>query len=96
MFLTENKLLLYIYGKKIEISEIGYSLDMQVETYNDLENIIKTFDEVQVCHGSMLSNLNDVQSTYGHQFVESFGTWRHIKCCTILTNDNTRERLYKT
>lgn len=75
------------------MSEIGYSLNVQAEEYNDLENIIKKFDEVQVCHGSISSNSNDIQSIYGHQCVESFGMWRHVKCNIILTNDNSRERL---
>lgn len=66
---------------------------MQVETYKHLEYIIKKFDQVQVCHGSMSSHLNDIKSSYGHQFIESFGMWRHLKCCTILTDDNSGERL---
>lgn len=65
-------------------------MDTQIQTYEHLEDIIKTFDQVQVCHGVMSSCLNDIKSR--HQCVESFGMWGHLKCCTILTN-NTEQRL---
>jgi len=66
-------------------------LDTQIQTHEHLDDIIKTFDQVQVCHGAMSSSLNDIKSK--HQCVESFGMWRHLKCCTILINNNTEQRL---
>jgi len=47
LILTEEfHLLLYIYDKQIEISDIGYPLDMEVKTCKDLENVIVKFDRV--------------------------------------------------
>lgn len=91
MFSTDFQLLLYIYNKKIEISDIGYTLDMQVKTCEDLEKVIMKFDRVQICYGSMPCRSNDIES-YGYQSVELFGTWRHVKCCIVLTEDFNRKR----
>lgn len=65
-----------------------------VNSYENLLNIIKRFDEIPVCQGAISSNqISDVNSSYGYQFVESYGMWRHIKCCTILTRDSSVHRL---
>jgi len=92
LILTEDfQLLLYVYNKKIETSDIGYTSDMQIKTCEDLEKVIVKFDKVQICYGSMPCRTNDLES-YGYQSVELFGTWRHIKCCIILPEDFTRRR----
>jgi len=65
-----------------------------VNTYEKLLSIIKKFDETLVCQGALPSNqIDDVNSSYGYQFVESYGMWRHIKCNAILTKDNSINRL---
>jgi len=87
--------LLFVYNKKINISDIGYISEVNtVYTYANLLSIIKQFDETLVCQGAIPSNtINDINSSYGYQFVESYGVWRHVKCCTILTNDYSKNRL---
>ncbi|XP_022167793.1 uncharacterized protein LOC111031953 [Myzus persicae] len=91
LILTEDlQLLLYVYNKKINTSDIGHISELiTINTYDKLLSIIKQFDETLVCQGALPSNqIDDVNSSYGYQFVESYGMWRHIKCCIILTNDD--------
>jgi len=65
-----------------------------VNTYDKLLSILKQFDGTLVCQGVSLPNqLNEVNSLYGYQFVESYGMWRHLKCSAILTKDNSKNRL---
>jgi hypothetical protein len=92
---SDLELLLFVYNKKINISDIGYISEVNtVNTYKDLLSIIKQFDETLVCQGAIPSNkINDINSSYGYQFVESYGVWRHIKCHTILTKDDYINRL---
>jgi len=92
---SDLELLLFVYNKKINISDIGYISEVNtVNTYKDLLSIIKKFDEILVCQGAIPSNkINDINSSYGYQFVESYGVWRHIKCYTILTKDDCINRL---
>lgn len=87
--------MLFVYNKKINISDIGYiSEENTVYTYENLLSIIKQFDETLVCQGAIPSNtINDVNASYGYQFVESYGVWRHVKCSTILTEDYSKNRL---
>ncbi|XP_027845854.2 uncharacterized protein LOC114126166 [Aphis gossypii] len=94
IFTEDLQLLLFVYNKKINISDIGYISEVNtVYTYANLLSIIKQFDETLVCQGAIPSNtINDINSSYGYQFVESYGVWRHVKCCTILTNDYSKNR----
>jgi len=76
------------------MSELGYSLsNMQIETYENIEGLIRTFDKINICHGSMSSNLSDIKLSYGHQKIETFGVIKHLKCSTILTDNKSGERL---
>ncbi|KAF0750370.1 THAP-type domain-containing protein, partial [Aphis craccivora] len=96
---TENlQLILYVYNKKIEITDLGFISNVEVKTHEDLQNVIEKFNEIKVCHGSVSSSqFNDIKSSFGHQFVESYGVWRHLKCSTILKDDaiNGLEELLK-
>jgi len=77
-----------VYSKKIEIADIGFNSSFEVKTYEDLQNVIDKLNEINVCHGSVSSSqFNDIKSSYGYQFVEAYGVWRHLKCTTILKDD---------
>jgi len=93
---SDLQLLLFAYNKKITTSDIGHISEVNtVNTYEKLLSILKQFDETLVCQGALPSKpFDEINSSYGYQFVESYGTWRHIKCCTILTKDNSKNRLF--
>lgn len=57
----------------------------------DLENIIKLLESTKVCIGSVsLDKFVNIKSTFGSQFVESFGQRRHSKCSMILSPNSKR------
>jgi len=90
---SDLQLLLFVYNKKITTSDVGHI--SEVNTYENLLSVLKQFDETLVCQGALPSKpFDDINSSYGYQFVESYGMWRHIKCCTILTKDNSKNRLF--
>lgn len=89
IFTEDLQLLLFVYNKKITTSDVGHI--SEVNTYENLLSVLKQFDETLVCQGALPSKpFDDINSSYGYQFVESYGMWRHIKCCTILTKDNSK------
>lgn len=83
--MTDLQLSLYVYGKKIELSDIGCIHNL--ETYDNLQHILKTFDKTKVCQGSS-RKLSNLKSSYGFKFVESCGMWRHLNC-NIIMEKNT-------
>jgi len=64
------------------------SSDYKPETVENFENVIGLLNKLKVCHGSILtSKYTDIKSTFGSQFVESYGQWRHANCTKIIIND---------
>lgn len=59
---------LYVYGKKIELSDIGCIYNF--ETYDNLQHILKTFQKTKGCQGSS-RKLSYLKSSYGYKFIES-------------------------
>jgi len=86
--LIDSTLIIHIYGTVINTEEIGLSSDYKPESVEDLEHVIGLLNKLQVCHGSILtSKYTEIKSTFGPQFVESYGQWRHSNCTKIIIND---------
>lgn len=88
MCLIDSTLIIHIYGTVINTEDIGLSSDYKPESVEDLEHVIGLLNKLQVCHGSILtSKYTEIKSTFGPQFVESYGQWRHSNCTKIIIND---------
>jgi len=62
----------------INIEEIGLLSNFKLENVEDLKNIIMLFDKLKICNGSaLIKKYAGIKSKFGHQFVESYGQWRH-------------------
>lgn len=69
----------YINGTQIKASDVGIKDSCLTLS---LEYILIEFDKVKVCHG-VQPNKN--MSSFGPQFVESNGHWKHSNCLNIVT-----------
>jgi len=80
-----------VNGKEMSTKDIDLPPNHKPESIEDLENIIKLLESTKVCIGSVSSDkFVNIKSTFGSQFVESFGQWRHSKCFMILSPNSKR------
>jgi len=83
---------MHVYGVVINIEEIGLFNNFKPEKIEDLKNVLILFDKLKICNGSVLTKkYAEIKSTFGPQFVELYGQWRH-RNCTIILNNNTNKR----
>jgi len=82
-----------VNGKEMSTKDIDLPANHKPESIEDLENVIKLLESTKVCTGigSVSSDkFVNIKSTFGSQFVESFGQWRHSKCSMILSPNSKR------
>lgn len=85
---SDSEMFVYVFEKKLEVSDIAASSLNKIDTYSDLEKIIKLFDIMPMCQGAVPMFQNrDLK--WSSSPVESSGMWWHSKCCTILPKENS-------
>jgi len=83
---------MHVYGVVINVKQIGLLSNFKPENVEDLKNVIKVFDKLKICNGSVITKkYAEIKSKFGPQFVESNGQWRH-RNCTVILNNSTNER----
>lgn len=82
---VDSNVIIYLNNMVISSSEIELK---KIETFNDLQSHLFKLDKIKCCQGSVsYSRYPEVKSSFGIQYVESNGQWRHAKCSNIV-NDN--------
>lgn len=63
--------------------DLGLNVE-KIKSIQDLQDLLKTINDIKCCQGVISST--DIRSLFGPQYIESYGSWRHIKCLTVLDN----------
>lgn len=50
---SDSEMFVYIFEKKLEVSDIAASSLNKIDTYSDLEKFIKLFDIMPMCQGAV-------------------------------------------
>ncbi|CAH1712291.1 unnamed protein product [Aphis gossypii] len=84
------KVILHINDKEVTPSDIGLP-DTVIKNIEDLKLYLYTLDEIKFCQGAVSStNYPDIRASFGTQYIESNGYWRHNKCLIVLNDDNSK------
>lgn len=68
--------------------QIGLETE-EVNSVDLVQLLLISLDKIQCCVGAISSVDNpDVKLTFGVQYVECNGQWRHINCLTVVKDDN--------
>lgn len=66
----------------MNIVDLGLNLKKK-KSIEDLHDLVKEINDIKCCQGVIPSSKI---KTFGPQYIESYGSWRHIKCLTLLDN----------
>lgn len=82
-----------ILDKQISFEDIGIASNFSIVTIENLECFLQVFDGIKVCQGiAPINKCDDINSSIIPQLTESYKTWRHFTCSTIITKDNSADR----
>jgi len=87
-FYSDSGLIMQINGKTIVPSEIGLN-DFKAENIVDVQMCLTTLDSIKCCQGAISCfKYPEIKSSYGMQYIQSNNQWRHLKCSTIVKDDD--------
>lgn len=80
----DSKITLFLNGKQISPLEIDDTFE-ESYTLNKFQILIDKISKTKCCQGAVIANQNaDIKSSFGAQYVNSSGQWRHGNCLTII------------
>ncbi|KAL5240713.1 hypothetical protein ACI65C_008123 [Semiaphis heraclei] len=83
---NDSKIILLINNKIVTPHEIGLK-NSQQKNLIEFQSLFNEFDKIKCCQGAFSSTENkDIRASYGPQYIESCGQWRHIQCSSVLKN----------
>ncbi|KAL5244611.1 hypothetical protein ACI65C_012021 [Semiaphis heraclei] len=84
---NDSKIILLINNNIVTPHEIGLK-NSQQKNLIEFKSLFNEFDKIKCCQGAFSSTENkDIRASYGPQYIESCGQWRHIQCSSVIKDD---------
>lgn len=81
-FFSLDSTIIHINGKV-------FKSEVYIQNIKHLETELHLCDKIKCCQGAVSSyDFPDVRQSFGTQYVEYNGQWRHSKCLIVLQDDD--------